>query len=113
MELKFEDLPNAVSRILDKLEHIEKLLTTSPDKPNVSNDKPMSVKEAAEFLGLSKQTIYGFMFRKVLPYYKPGKQCFFLKKDLINYLMEGRIKSHREIAIEAENYLIKNNRKYR
>ena len=52
MELKFEDLPNAVSRILDKLEHIEKLLTTSPDKPNVSNDKPMSVKEAAEFFRL-------------------------------------------------------------
>lgn len=113
MELKFEDLPRATSLILERLERIENLLLGNSDKPKLDSDKPLTVNEAAEFLELSPQTIYGFMSRRVIPYLKPGKRCYFLKQDLINYLKESRQKSHKEIVIEAENFIIQRKRKYK
>lgn len=111
MELKLEDLPRAASMILEKLERIERLLLGNLDKHKIDSDEPLTITEAAEFLGLSKQTIYGFTSRNLIPYSKPGKRIYFLKADLLNYLKEGRRKSHREIEIVAENYLVQKRRK--
>lgn len=61
MELRFEDLPNAASRILEKLERIENLLLGYSDEPKIDSDKPLTVPEAAEFLKISKATLYWFI----------------------------------------------------
>ena len=45
--------------------------------------KPLDVKQAAEFLNLSVHTIYGLVFRKKLPAFKPsGKRLYFKLSDL-------------------------------
>ncbi len=113
MELKFEDLPHATSMILEKLERIENLLLGNSDKPIIHSDKPLTITEAAEFLGVSKSAMYKFTCSHLIPYFKPGKKVYFLKKDLMDYAMQNRIKSHKEIEIEAVNYLAQRRKKYK
>jgi excisionase family DNA binding protein len=65
----------------------------------------LTVQQAADFLSLSVQTIYGAIHRKQLPFMKRAKRCYFLKKDLIDYLKAGRKKTSAEIESEAEKFI--------
>ena len=54
--------------------------------------------DAAEYLGFKVSYLHKLMMRKLIPYYKPnGKQCYFDKKDLDNFLLSVRISSESEI----------------
>jgi excisionase family DNA binding protein len=55
-------------------------------QPDVSNDRPMSVREAAEFLGVSRQTVYLWVERKQIPHLRVmGRNIRFLKSDLDSF----------------------------
>ncbi len=56
-------------------------------------DKMMSLKEAAIFLNLAQQTVYGFTSKQQIPFIKKGKKLYFRKSELEKWLMEGNIKS--------------------
>jgi excisionase family DNA binding protein len=60
-----------------------------------------TVPQTATFLSLSVPTIYGLIHKGDLPYMKQGKRCYFLKADLMSYLMQGRRKSNAEIKEEV------------
>ena len=54
--------------------------------------KPLDVKQAADFLNLSVQTIYGLVFRKKLIAFKPsGKRLFFRLSDLEKYAYSNQV----------------------
>ena len=59
-------------------------------------DKIMSLKEAALFLNLAKQTVYGFTSKQQIPFMKKGKKLYFQKSELEKWLMEGNIKNDLE-----------------
>ncbi len=62
--------------------------------------------EAAEYLGFKVSYLHKLMMRKVIPYYKPnGKQCYFDKKDLDNFLFGVRISSESEAEEVAARYI--------
>lgn len=66
------------------------------------SEKPMTVDEAAEFLGLSKSHIYKLTSSGRLRHYKPGgKTLYFLREDLLAYVKGGRVKTSDEIEREA------------
>jgi excisionase family DNA binding protein len=67
----------------------------------------LTVPEAAEFLRLSVQTVYGLISKGQLPVMKRSKRCYFSKAELIAYLKEGRRSTHSEIASNADQYLVK------
>jgi excisionase family DNA binding protein len=47
------------------------------------DDRPLSVREAAQFLGVSKQTVYLWVERKQIPHLRVmGRNIRFLKSDL-------------------------------
>ena len=49
----------------------------------VSDDRPLSVREAAQFLGVSRQTVYLWVERKQIPHLRVmGRNIRFLKSDL-------------------------------
>lgn len=80
--------------ILDKLDRIEKLI-------RLSQDKPMRVDEAAEFLSLSKSTLYQMVFKNQIPHSKPtSKMLFFSKIDLVNWISKHRIHTGEEYEEE-------------
>jgi excisionase family DNA binding protein len=47
------------------------------------DDRPLSVREAAQFLGVSKQTVYLWVERKQIPHLRVmGRNIRFLKSEL-------------------------------
>ncbi len=104
--LTFDQLPQAVYEIQEKLESIEQLLLQL-NKNQPETDKIFTVGEAAEFLNLSTATIYGLVSKGELPVMKRSKRCYFSKLELISYLKKGRRKTNQEIEAEADEYLMK------
>lgn len=104
--LTFDQLPQAVYEIQQKLESIEQLLLQL-NKNQPETDKIFTVGEASEFLNLSTATIYGLVSKGELPVMKRSKRCYFSKLELIAYLNKGRRKTNEEIEAEANAYLMK------
>ena len=54
-------------------------------------DKPMTSKQAHNYLGVSLQTLYHYCHQKRIPFYKPnGRKNYFLKRDLDAFLLGKR-----------------------
>ena len=69
-------------------------------------DKMMTVEEASVFLNLAPQTIYSFTAKRLIPFSKRSKRLYFSKKELIDWIKEGKRKTRTEIEQEAENYIL-------
>lgn len=104
--LTFEQLPQAVYEIKQKLDSIEQILLQL-NKTGPESDKFFTVSEAADFLNLSVATIYKMSSSGELPVMKRGKRCYFSKLELIAYLKKGRRKTNEEIEAEADEYIRK------
>ena len=105
--LTFNELPQAVTQLFNKLEAIERLLqekptTTQPEQPvwfdliqlcDYLPDKP------------ALATIYGKVHAGTNPVHKGAKKLRFLKSEIDTWLMEGRRKTVSEIAQEADKYI--------
>jgi hypothetical protein len=66
-------------------------------------EKPLNTKGAAEFLGITVNTVYGYTFRKVIPFSKKGKFNYFYKSQLIEWIKEGQRKMVSEIEAAVIN----------
>lgn len=99
--LTFDQLPQAISRIQEKLDAIEDLLKIGKQE-NQAADEILNITQAAAFLKLSVATIYGRVCRHQIPVYKQGKRLYFYKKELEEWIKSGRKKSFQEIRQEAE-----------
>ncbi|MGA8273612.1 MAG: helix-turn-helix domain-containing protein [Candidatus Sulfotelmatobacter sp.] len=54
--------------------------------PDDALDRPLNVKEAAKFLGVSPQTVYLWVERKQIPHLRVmGRNIRFLKSDLESF----------------------------
>lgn len=105
MELPtFEQLPQAVKLLHDKLASIEQLLI-EVNHPSAELDELLTISAAAKFLNLSVPTLYGKVSRKEIPVNKQGKRLYFYKAELANWIKAGRKKTMSEIRQEADNYL--------
>ena len=76
-------------------------------EPTAPPEQFLTIQEAADFLNLSKATIYSKVSRNELPVMKRGKRLYFSRTELLNYLKAGRKKSNAEIEAEASSYLKK------
>lgn len=61
-----------------------------------------NIADAAIFLNLAKQTLYGFTSQNQIPFIKRAKRLLFRKSDLEKWLMEGRCKSISELQSELK-----------
>ncbi|SRR5579862_5179441 len=89
--ITFNELPSAVSRIYEKLENIEQLISENK-KAEPEEDRLMTVQEAAELTHLSIPTIYGLVSKVTIPCMKRGKRLYFSKHELISWIKSGRKK---------------------
>lgn len=109
-QFTFDQLPQAVGKLHDKLNSIEQLLREGQHQPQ-NIDELLSVSEAAKFLNLSVSTIYSKVCRKEIPVNKQGKRLYFYRSELVNWIKSGRKKTAVEIRQEAEQTLASNKRK--
>ena len=103
MKPSFENLPEEVSLLHKRLERIETLLTER-SIPN-ETDELLNVDGAAKFLGLSKETVYGYVHDQAIPFSKVRKKLYFSRRKLMEWVESKTRKTIAEINASPENYL--------
>lgn len=105
MEITFEQLPLAVSRLSDKIDNIERLLLSHSSETKPTEEKLMTIREAAEMLHLTVPTIYGLVQRAEIPVCKRGKRLYFSTEELTTWIKSGRKKTLAEIDAETDAFI--------
>lgn len=87
--------------------NIQKELTEIKELLNSQRaEKPLNLFEAAEYLSISKSSLYKLTSRKQIAYYKPnGKLIFFKKSELDRWILRNRHKTVDEIDAEAQKFV--------
>lgn len=67
----------------------------------------LSIDECATFTSLSVNHIYRLTSQRAIPFYKPmGGKIYFKKKEIENWLLQGRQATDSEIKSQAKTYCI-------
>ncbi len=88
----FNNLPEKVDAIFNKLSRIEKMIKESPRMNVEPEDRTLTIKEASELTKLAITTIYSLNYFGKIPCWKQpgGKRLYFSSKALIFWLKNGR-----------------------
>ena len=103
--ITFNDLPEIVAQLRDEVMSLRSLLTEQRSVNNaraVDTHVPMSVEEAAEYLGIPKGTLYMKLSEGSIPATKPGKRYCLYRDELDKWLETGR-KSQVPLSFEEEH----------
>jgi len=101
------ELENIIENCLRRvLEEKPDLLVKEPEK------EILSIEEAANLLGISKQTIYQHVHNRKIPHSKRGRRLFFRRSELNDWIDKGRKKTIAEIDDDVREYM-KGNRDLR
>ena len=103
-------MENPFEIIMEKLDRIERMVNNIQKNQEVketqdANKGIMNVQQVADYLSISKQTVYGMTCRMEVPFYKRGKKNYFKKSDIDEWLLATRRKTREEIEMEAATYL--------
>jgi excisionase family DNA binding protein len=102
-KVNFENLPQAVSLLLEKVDSLEQLLKSHQTIiSNAPSDRPMSISEAAKFVNLTVPTLYGFVSKRTIPFSKMGKRLYFSETELTSWIQSGRKSTRSEMLTSSE-----------
>ncbi|MGD9929563.1 MAG: helix-turn-helix domain-containing protein [Mangrovibacterium sp.] len=99
-ELSFDSLPLAVQELNSRLIRIEHLLKGKSE--NSESDQWLDLDQLVNYLPghPAKQTIYGLVSNRKIPFHKRGKRLIFSKKSIDLWIEESRQKTVDEIRNE-------------
>lgn len=96
-----EEISN--EEIRTKLENIEQLLTSQ----SLMNKSIFNIDEVSTYTGLSKLYLYKLTSKNGIPHYKPnGKNVYFKKEEVDNWLLRNRQSTNEELNSEGINYVV-------
>ena len=92
--LTFNDLPQAVSLVLDKVSNLEQEIQSmrediKSNRAGKSMHIPMNIDEACEYLKMKKATMYYHLQRGAVPATRTGKSYIFFKDELTIWIESG------------------------
>ena len=75
--------------------------------PSVSDKRILTMDELATYLSTAKQTIYGWVHHKKIPYHKQptGRKTYFLKEEIDKWLTTNRTATSAEVEEEAARHI--------
>ena len=88
-QFTFNELPEMVRQLFEKIERIELLLAQPRPTKETENDL-MYIEEAAAFLRVSLSSLYFKVSRNEIPFSKPGKRLYFSKKELKKWVRSNK-----------------------
>ena len=96
----------AMAYLINKVEALEKKLLEKNEVPTTPADKWFNIDELKDYLPdhPAKQTIYGWVSKREIPFHKGGKKLRFLQSDIDKWLSCGKRKGESELRDEANNY---------
>jgi excisionase family DNA binding protein len=74
---------------------------TNAKLQTADSGKPLSMEEAAEYLGIPKATLYQFTSKRLIPFRKLGRRIVFVKADLATFLDSKKKRSVEKIEREV------------
>jgi excisionase family DNA binding protein len=87
--------------IIKRLDNIERYLL-------LASKEVLTLDEVAILTGLSKSYLYRLTSTHQIPYYKPtGKVIYFEKKEVEDWMKQGKVKSLLESEQQADNYRLR------
>jgi len=94
--LTFNELPGAIVDISERLLNIENILSqkSSPEL----KDELLTIEQAADFLSLSKFTVYTLVNQRQIPFMKKSKRLYFSKDELLTWLKSSTRKPKLQTA---------------
>ena len=98
LEARLSNIETLILDIKDQTKHV---------KPTDDSDEFLTIPQAAKLLHLSVPTMYGKTHRNELPFMKRGKRVLFSKKQLIEYIEQGRKLTNDELKEHAHEFLKK------
>ncbi|MFA5298835.1 MAG: helix-turn-helix domain-containing protein [Lutibacter sp.] len=87
--MTLEQVPEAVQQIQADISEIKRLLNPG-QIPAKEKKRLMILPEAAEFLNLSKPTIYRHVSARSIPFHKQGSRLYFIEVELLEWVKSGR-----------------------
>lgn len=82
----------------ERIDRIEKLTV-------IGAKSVLDIHEAALFLGYSESYLYFLTSTKQIPHYKKFRKIMFKKAEIEEWLLDHRVKTEKEISIEATTYI--------
>lgn len=110
-------MENPFEIIIERLNSIENFLIELAriQNPVFSNqviqEEFMTVSSLGQYLDISVSTIYQLTCKKEIPYCKKGKRLYFNKKEINEWICQGRMKTIYEIEQEAQKYILNHPRR--
>lgn len=87
-----EEFRQLIVSCMNEVVGIQKSYTTNPSQSTL-----LTVEQAAQYLNLARQTLYGYTSQRVIPFIKKGKKLYFEKEALDQWLLEGKKQTRAEI----------------
>ena len=86
----FDQLPKLVSELNEK---VDKLLSLQ-EQPEEEPDRVLNLNQLIDYLPEkpARQTVYGWVNYRKIPYHKEGKKLLFRKSEIDQWLRNGRKK---------------------
>jgi excisionase family DNA binding protein len=98
-------MTNPFDEIVARLDRIERLVlkqeTRRPEPLLPESEKPMSVSQAADFLGTTTGAVYQLKHHGKIPHSKQGGRLYFFEKELRAWIKGGRRQTIEEIQMES------------
>ena len=89
----------------ERLARIERLIL-------IQSKEALTVSEVALMLGLSESRVRHLTSEKVLPYYKQGKNTYFKKSEIEDWMLQDRVPTNQEIKSQATTHVVINHPKF-
>lgn len=102
LEVTRGELEAFATHLLEKAQ----LIGSSTSPCPITAKEILNINEAAELTGLARQTIYGKISQRRIPFYKSHRKVYFRKSELEAWMLHDRRKTLDEIRAEAENTLL-------
>jgi excisionase family DNA binding protein len=88
MEKVIISTPSELSILIEQ--SLKKVLSEATNQNEKSEGELLNISQAASYLNLAKQTLYGFTSKGEIPFLKRGKKLYFKKSELTKWINEGK-----------------------
>ena len=88
-KITFDSIPEALENMRAEITDIHRMLSGNQPQQKPQN-RLMIIDEAAEFLKLSKPTLYRLVSAREIPFHKQSGKLYFLETELLDWVKAGR-----------------------
>jgi excisionase family DNA binding protein len=100
----FDQLPYVVAQLTNELQELKTLLLQKVNS-NPEIETPINIKDVSQLTELSLPTLYGYVSRNEIPYYKKGNRLKFFKSEIIDWIKTGKQKTIKEVVSDVDVFL--------